>query len=71
MPAVRAERVEGGQVHGASDRVGAYPTSDAVDPVDIHATLYHCMGLDPERTIHDHLRRPFPLSNGRVIDALL
>jgi hypothetical protein len=63
--------IRGGQVYGSSDRIGAYPASDPVDPVDIHATMFHCLGLDPERTMYDHLRRPFPLSTGRVITALL
>jgi hypothetical protein len=63
--------IRGGQVYGSSDRTGAYPASDPVDPVDIHATMLHCMGLDPERTMYDHLRRPFPLSNGRVLTALV
>ena len=63
--------IKGGQVFGASDRIGAYPTSDQVDPVDIHATLYYCMGLDQEQTIVDHLRRPYPLCTGRVLTALV
>jgi uncharacterized protein (DUF1501 family) len=63
--------IRGGRVHGSSDRIGAYPASSPVDPVDVHATLYHCMGLDPERTVTDHLRRPFALSTGRVLTALL
>ena len=63
--------IKGGQVHGSSDRIGAYPSTDPVDPVDIHATLYHCMGLDPEQTMYDNLRRPFPLSTGRVLKALV
>ena len=63
--------IRGGQVHGSSDRIGAYPASDPVDPVDIHATLYHCMGLDPEQLIYDHLKRPFAISTGRVIKSLL
>ncbi len=63
--------VRGGQVHGASDRIAAYPSADPVDPVDLHATVYHCLGLDPEQTMYDHLRRPFPLSMGRVLTPLL
>jgi uncharacterized protein (DUF1501 family) len=63
--------VQGGQVYGSSDRTGALPASNPVDPVDIHATMYHCMGLDTGRTMHDHLGRPLPLSTGRVIAALL
>jgi hypothetical protein len=63
--------IRGGQVYGSSDRTGAYPASDPVDPVDIHATMYRCLGLDPGRTVHDHLGRPFPLSTGRVLTSLL
>jgi hypothetical protein len=63
--------IKGGQVVGKSDRIGAYPASDPIDPVDIHATIYHCMGLEPEQTMYDHLRRPFPISTGRVIAPLV
>jgi uncharacterized protein (DUF1501 family) len=63
--------IQGGRVHGASDRIGAYPAMDAVDPVDIHATLYHCLGLDPDQSIHDNLQRPYPISVGRIIDSLV
>jgi hypothetical protein len=63
--------IQGGRVHGASDRIAAYPATDPVDPVDIHATMYHCMGLDPDHLIHDNLQRPFPISTGRVLESLL
>ncbi len=63
--------IRGGQVHGSSDRIGAYPSSEPVDPVDIHATIYQCMGLAPEQTIYDSLRRPFPLCTGRTLTGIL
>jgi len=63
--------IRGGVVHGSSDRLGAYPSSDAVDPADIQATLYHCMGLDPKQSLRDHLGRPFALSNGELITSLI
>jgi hypothetical protein len=63
--------IRGGQVYGSSDRIGAYPASDPVDPVDLHATVYHCMGLDPEQSLYDHLGRPFPISTGKVIKSLV
>jgi hypothetical protein len=63
--------IKGGQVHGVSDRIGAYPAMDPVDPVDIHATMFHCLGLNPEQIVHDHLRRPYPLSTGQVIGSLV
>lgn len=63
--------IRSGVVHGSSDRIGAYPASDPVDPVDSHATLYHCMGLDPSAVMYDHLGRHWPLSTGRVIRSLV
>lgn len=63
--------IRGGTVLGASDAIGAYPLSDPVDPVDLHATIYHCMGLDPGQLMRDSLARPFPLSDGRVVTSLL
>ena len=63
--------IKGGQVHGASDKIGAYPATTPVDPTDVHATLYHCLGLDPAQTMYDHLRRPAPLSTGRILTALV
>ncbi len=61
----------GGRVIGASDRHAAYPISDPVEPADLQATLYHCMGLDPRQLIHDQLQRPWEISSGQVIRKLL
>jgi hypothetical protein len=63
--------IRGGMVYGASDRIAAYPIDNPVDPVDIHATLYHCLGLHPEQMMTDQLQRPQPLCTGRVISALV
>jgi hypothetical protein len=64
--------IRGGQVIGASDKIAAYPIDSPVDPVDIQATLYHCLGLDPQRTtMYDALDRPLPISDGKIIRALL
>jgi hypothetical protein len=63
--------IKGGVVHGSSDRTAAYPASDPVDPVDIHATIYHCLGLDPAAPMYDHLGRHWPLSTGQVIRSVV
>jgi hypothetical protein len=63
--------IRGGAVHGASDKHGAFPQSDPVDPIDVQATIYHCMGLDPEATMVDHFGRPHPLTRGQVIQSLV
>lgn len=63
--------IQHGQVFGESDHHAAYPISDAVEPADIQATIYHCMGLDPSLLIHDRAQRPFEITNGKVIEGLL
>ena len=63
--------IRGGAVHGVSDRIAAYPIDHPVDPVDIHATMYHCLGLDSHQPMMDQLGRPQPLTTGRAISALL
>lgn len=63
--------IRGGQVIGSSDRIGAYPVSSPVDPVDIHATMFHCMGVDPQHVLHDNLGRPYPVSTGRIVTPLV
>lgn len=63
--------IPGGQVYGSSDRIGAYPATDPVDPVDIHATLFHSMGLDPGQTVIDPQGRPYAICHGRVLKSLI
>jgi hypothetical protein len=63
--------VKGGIVHGASDKQGGFPKDGRVAPDDLSATLFHCLGIDPETEIRHTLGRPMPISRGRVIDAIL
>jgi Protein of unknown function (DUF1501) len=62
--------VRGGQVHGASDRIAAYPATPPVSPDDLAATLYHALGIDLQTPIQDPLGRPLPLSDGRPLTEL-
>jgi hypothetical protein len=61
----------GGIVHGASDKLGAYPQDGLVKPEDITATILHCLGISPETEIHDALGRPFSASRGNVLAQIL
>jgi hypothetical protein len=60
-----------GALYGASDAFAAYPARDPVTPQDIAATIYRALGFDPETTITDPLDRPFALSTGTPITALV
>jgi hypothetical protein len=62
--------IKGGYVHGASDRIGAYPALDPVTPADLAATIFWRFGLDPAAEIHDQTGRPYRLSDGEPIRRL-
>jgi hypothetical protein len=63
--------IRGGVVHGASDRQGAFPLEGRVEPQDIAATIFHCLGFAPETMVHDRQGRPQSISHGRPIEAIL
>jgi Protein of unknown function (DUF1501) len=63
--------VKGGMLHGSSDRYAAYPATNPTPPADLAATLYHCLGVDPQMAVRDRLNRPMTLCEGKVIEALL
>lgn len=56
--------IQGGQVYGASDKLGAYPAENPVGPGDFVATIYHMLGIDPHTELHDQQGRPFQLTKG-------
>jgi hypothetical protein len=62
--------VTGGAIHGASDKIGAYPAADPVTPADLASTLYWRFGLDPATEILDQTGRPFRLAEGEPIRKL-
>ncbi|MFO0879368.1 MAG: DUF1501 domain-containing protein [Gemmataceae bacterium] len=63
--------VKGGVVHGSSDRYAAYPATNPTTPADLAATIYHCLGVDPQTILYDRLNRPMMLCEGDPIRAIL
>lgn len=63
--------VRGGIVHGKSDAHAAYAVAGRVEPRDLLATVFHCLGHSPDTELHDTEGRPQPISRGRVIDEIL
>ncbi len=59
--------IRGGQVYGASDRIGAEPAESGCGPEDLHATIFQALGIDPGTTIHAMDGRPFPLCAGKAL----
>ncbi len=62
--------VRGGQIIGASDKLGAYPATRPFTPADLAATIYKAMGVDPATEIRDRLGRPIRLCSGEEISAI-
>ncbi|MBL8866767.1 MAG: DUF1501 domain-containing protein, partial [Planctomycetia bacterium] len=63
--------VQGGTIHGSSDKYAAEPATHPTSPADLAATIYHLLGVDPHLEIRDKLNRPVALCDGRVIDAIV
>jgi hypothetical protein len=63
--------VRGGVIHGASDAIGAYPQEGKVQPEDLTATIFHCLGIDPATEMHDTFSRPLPITRGEPIRQIL
>jgi uncharacterized protein (DUF1501 family) len=62
--------IKGGQVYGASDRIGSDPAEKQTSPADLTATVYHAMGVDPDSTVNDRLGRPLALTEGTPLKSL-
>ena len=62
--------VQGGAVHGSSDRIGAYPATFPATPGDLAATIFWRFGIDPASEMRDQANRPYTLATGEPITRL-
>jgi len=53
--------IRGGQIVGASDKIGAYPLSHPIYPEDLAATIYEATGIRDNLWIKDRQQRPISL----------
>jgi hypothetical protein len=61
-----------GQVVGATNSKGEFPTERPCSPQDLLATVYRHLGIDPAATLLDHSGRPVPvLASGEPIRELI
>ena len=64
--------IQGGTIYGASDNQAAYVKDAPVSPADICATIYECLGIDPDMQIPDSAGQPVRIRmGGRVINEIL
>ena len=63
--------IQAGQAFGASDRDGAYPHRDRVQPQDLTATILHLLGIGHEAFFHDRTGRPLRATEGFPIHGVI
>jgi hypothetical protein len=63
--------IRGGQVIGASDKNGAYPTTDPIRGGDLTATIFHLLGIDSGGMFRDKADRPHRITQGEPIGVAL
>jgi uncharacterized protein DUF1501 len=64
--------IRGGRVVGKTTDRGERPLGDATGPEDLAATIYHCLGIDPNDEFHTAEGRPVKIvNNGRTISDLV
>ncbi|MDH3585301.1 MAG: DUF1501 domain-containing protein [Phycisphaerae bacterium] len=59
--------IAGGQLYGRSDAIGAKPAELGASPADLHATVFHALGIDPDFTVYDRENRPYPACDGQAL----
>jgi hypothetical protein len=61
-----------GYAHGTTDANGMAPHSEPVTPDDVSATMFHCLGIDPQTELTTASGRPIQLfREGKVVKKLL
>ena len=64
--------VKGGRIVGATNHRGEYPTDRPLRPGDIHHTIFHVLGVNPQTTFLNHAGRPIPaIDHGALIHELV
>ena len=64
--------IQRGLTYGASNATAAEPDLDPVAPADLAATIYHQLGIDPEKELMSAGNRPIEIvKGGRVLKEII
>src|SRR5262245_41032375 len=59
-----------GFVYGKSDATASAPVENPVHPIELLATIYHAMGINPATIVYNHLNQPRELVKAEVVSKL-
>ena len=79
-PAIPTEPAPANPVEDPPDECGDDEQAEAMEddlavcpadaPADLAATIFHCLGIGPDREFHDATARPYRVYRGKPIEAL-
>jgi uncharacterized protein (DUF1501 family) len=59
-----------GALYGKSDATASSPAENPVHPIQILATVYHALGIDPHTIVYNHLNQPRELVQAEPVTGL-
>lgn len=62
--------VQRGVVYGKSDKTASAPLEKPVHPIELLATIYHSIGLNPQTIVYNHLNQPREMVKAEAVTAL-
>lgn len=62
--------IKRGYVHGKSDATASAPLENPVHPIELLATIYHALGINPATIVYNHLNQPRELVKAEVVSKL-
>ena len=63
--------VKRGLVWGKSDQTASAPVENPVHPIELLATIYHSVGMNPRRTVYNHLNQPREMVSADAVTGIL
>jgi uncharacterized protein (DUF1501 family) len=59
-----------GAVYGESDQTASAPSRDPVHPIELVATMYYALGINPATIVYNHLNQPRELVKAEPVTRL-
>lgn len=59
-----------GFVYGKSDKTGSSPVDHPVHPIELVASMYHSLGIDPQTIVYNHLNQPRELVKAEPVTSV-
>ncbi len=62
--------IKRGAIYGQSDQTASAPVANPVHPIELLATMYYALGIDPMTIVYNHLNQPRELVKADPVTAL-